>query len=153
MSAKPYGSYPPEVAADRIAQWEGVRYEAYQDSVGVWTIGVGHIGGVQKGDVIDHAEAMRLLASDLKRTVDGLAPHVHIDVTERQFIALTSLAFNIGVSGVVDGCPKLMAALNAGDWEECARQFLDCDKAGGVRLAGLTRRRREEADLFMRGVG
>ena len=149
---KPYGSYPPEVAVNRIAQWEGVCYEAYQDSVGVWTIGVGHTGGVQKGDVIDHAEAMRLLASDLKRTVDGLAPHVKVGVSEGQFIAITSLAFNIGVNGVVNGCPKLMAALNAGDWEECARQFLDCDKAGGIRLSGLTRRRREEADLFMQEV-
>ena len=147
---KPYGSYPAEIAAPYVANWEGMRSEAYQDAVGVWTIGVGHTGGVQKGDVIDHAEAMRLLASDLKRTVDGLAPHVHVDVTEGQFIALTSLAFNLGVSGVVDGCPKLMTALNAGDWSECAQQFLDCDKAGGVRLAGLTRRRREEAELFMR---
>ena len=152
MMTKPYGSYPPEIAAPYVAEWEGMKCEAYQDSVGVWTIGCGHTGGVQKGDVIDHAEAMRLLASDLARTVNGIAPHVKVDVTEGQFIALTSLAFNIGVNGVVNGCPKLMAALNAGDWEECARQFLDCDKAGGKRLSGLTRRRREEAELFLREV-
>ena len=150
---KPYGTYPAEIAAPYVAEWEGMKCEAYQDAVGVWTIGVGHTGGVQKGDKIDHAEAMRLLASDLKRTVDGLAPHVHVDVTEGQFIALTSLAFNLGTSGVVNGCPKLMAALNSGEWKACAREFLDCDKAGGIRLAGLTRRRREEAELFMRGVG
>ena len=150
---KPYGTYPAEIAAPYIAEWEGMKCEAYQDAIGIWTIGCGHTKNVKPGDVVTRAEAMMMLVEDLKETINGLAPHVKVDVSEGQFVALTSLAFNIGVNGVANGCPKLMAALNAGDWAECARQFLDCDKAGGVRLAGLTRRRREEADLFMRGLG
>ena len=147
---KPYGSYPPEVAAPYVAEWEGMKGEAYQDAVGVWTIGCGHTKDVKPGDVVTRAEAMMMLVDDLKETIDGLAPHVHVPVTEGQFIALTSLAFNVGVEGLVGGCPKLMAALNAGKWKECAKEFLDVDHAGGVRLPGLTRRRREEAELFLR---
>ena len=149
---KPYGSYPPEIAAPYVAEWEGVRYEAYQDSVGVWTIGCGHTKDVKPGDVVTRAEAMLMLVDDLKETIDGLAPHVRVEVTEGQFVALTSLAFNIGVEGLVGGCPKLMAAINAGKWKECAKEFLDVDHAGGKKLPGLTRRRHEEAELFLRGV-
>lgn len=147
---KPYGTYPAEIAAPYVAEWEGMKCEAYQDSVGVWTIGCGHTNDVKPGDVVTRAEAMMMLVDDLKETIDGLAPHVRVPVTEGQFIALTSLAFNIGVEGLVGGCPKLMAALNAEDWKACAKEFLDVDKAGGKRLPGLTRRRREEAELFLR---
>lgn len=149
---KPYGSYPPEVAAPYVAEWEGMKCEAYQDAVGIWTIGCGHTKDVKPGDVVTRAEAMLMLVDDLKETIDGIAPHVHVPVTEGQFIALTSLAFNIGVEGLLGGCPKLMAALNAGDMKRCAKEFLDVDHAGGKKLPGLTRRRREEAELFLREV-
>lgn len=152
MMKKLYGTYPAEIAAPYVAEWEGMKCEAYQDAVGVWTIGCGHTKDVKPGDVVTRAEAMMMLVDDLKETIDGLAPHVRVPVTEGQFIALTSLAFNIGVEGLVGGCPKLMAALNAEDWKACAKEFLDVDKAGGIRLSGLTRRRREETELFLRGV-
>ena len=42
-----------------------------------------------------------------------------------------------------------MQALNAGDVEKAAAEFLDIDKANGVRLAGLSRRRQAEAKLFL----
>lgn len=45
--------------------------------------------------------------------------------------------------------PKLMYKLNAGDIEGAAREFLDCDKVGGKRVPGLTRRRRAESRLFL----
>lgn len=147
---KPYGTYPAEIAAPYVAEWEGMKCEAYPDAVGVWTIGCGHTKDVKPGDVVTRAEAMLMLVEDLKETINGLAPHVKVDVSEGQFIALTSLAFNLGVSGVVEKCPKLMRALNSGEWKACAKEFLDCDKAGGQRLSGLTRRRREEAELFLR---
>ena len=62
---------------------------------------------------------------------------------------LLSLAYNVGVDGVVHKCPKLMRAVNDGDTEEAARQFLDVNKANGKVLPGLTRRRQAEAKLFL----
>lgn len=93
-----------------------------------------------------------MLHEDVEEVKRGLAPFVNVHVTEGQFIALVSLAFNVGVSYVVHKCPKLMRALNAGDVEACAHEFLDIDKANGVRLSGLTRRRQSEAKLFLSEV-
>lgn len=149
MSEMPYGDYTPECAADFIAQWEGFRGKAYQCAAGVWTIGFGHTGTVAEGDRITREQAYGCLMSDIQAAMMGLAPYVKRDVTLGQFIALTSLAFNIGPLNVVQKCPKLMRALNAREDEECARQFLDIDKANGVRVEGLTRRRKAEAALFL----
>lgn len=149
MSEKPYAEYAPECAADFIAQWEGFRERAYKCSAGVWTIGFGHTGTVSEGDRITREQAWGCLLSDIRATMMGLAPHVKRPVTAGQFIALTSLAFNVGATYVVEKCPKLMRALNAREDEECARQFLDIDKAAGKRVEGLTRRRQAEAALFL----
>lgn len=149
MSEMPYADYTPECAADFIAQWEGFRERAYKCSAGVWTIGFGHTGTVSEGDRITREQAWGCLLSDIRATMMGLAPHVKRPVTEGQFIALTSLAFNIGATNVSQKCPKLMRALNAHEDEECARQFLDIDKAAGKRVEGLTRRRKAEAALFL----
>lgn len=149
MSELPYSDYAPECAADFIAEWEGFRGKAYQCAAGVWTIGFGHTGTVAEGDRITREQAYGCLISDIRSAMMGLAPHIKRDVTLGQFIALTSLAFNIGALNVVQKCPKLMRALNAREDEECARQFLDIDKANGVRLKGLARRRRAEAALFL----
>ena len=163
MSEMPYSDYAPECAADFIAEWEGFRGKAYQCAAGVWTIGFGHTGTVSKGDRITREQAYGCLISDIRSammglgpyvkrdvTLMGLGPYVKRDVTLGQFIALTSLAFNIGPQNVVQKCPKLMRALNARDDVECAYQFLDIDKANGVRVEGLTRRRKAEAALFLR---
>lgn len=149
MSEMAFEDYTPECAADFIAEWEGFRGKAYQCAAGVWTIGFGHTGTVAEGDRITREQAYGCLLSDIRAVMMGLAPHVKRPVTLGQFIALTSLAFNIGLQNVVQKCPKLMRALNAREDEECARQFLDIDKANGVRLEGLTRRRRAEAALFL----
>ena len=91
-----------------------------------------------------------MLREDVEEVKRGLAPFVNVHVTEGQFIALVSLAFNVGVSYVVHKCPKLMRAVNAGDdEEEAARQFLDVNKANGKVLPGLTRRRQAEAKLYL----
>lgn len=145
-----FGSYPVELAADFIEQWEGFKETAYRCPAGVLTIGFGHTGpDVKEGDVITYREAYDLLVKDLKRYASGMAFWVNVNVTEGQFIALLSLAYNIGVDGVVHKCTKLMRAVNEGNEEEAARQFLDVNKAGGKVLPGLTRRRQAEAKLFL----
>ena len=49
-----------------IFSFEGCRLTAYQDPVGVWTIGVGHTGDVRPGMVIDEATAMAYFKNDIK---------------------------------------------------------------------------------------
>ena len=142
---KPLTAWPVELAADFIEQWEGFRETAYLCPAGVLTIGFGHTGpDVKKGQVVTY-----MLLEDLKRYASGLARWLNVKVTEGQFVALLSLAYNVGVDGVVHKCPKLMRAVNDGDTEEAARQFLDVNKANGKVLPGLTRRRQAEAKLFL----
>lgn len=151
MTRKPYSSYPPELAANFVEQFEGFEERAYRDPVGVLTIGFGHTGAdVKEGDTISYQEGYTLLVKDLKKHVTALAPFVNVPVTEGQFIALTSLAFNVG--SVPSKCPKLLRALNTGDTEGAAEEFLDVVKAKGKVLPGLVRRRKAEAKLFLEGM-
>ena len=144
-----YASYPPELVADFIEQFEGFRERAYRCPAGKLTIGFGHTENVKAGDTVTYTEAYKMLVEDVRRYVDGMSRWVNVPVTEGQFIALTSLAFNVGTDYVVHKCPKLMRDLNTGNTEECARQFLDITKCNGKVLPGLVRRRQAEAKLFL----
>lgn len=146
---KNFGEYAPECAMDFIEAWEGCKLVAYKCPAGIWTIGVGHTKDVTEHDEITYEQARELLRQDVEEVKRGLATFVNVHVTEGQFVALVSLAFNVGVSYVVHQCPRLMRSLNAGDVEQAAHQFLDITKAGGKELPGLVRRRKSEAKLFL----
>lgn len=146
---KNFGEYQPELAMDFIEAWEGCKLTAYKCPAGVWTIGSGHTKDVTEHDEITYEQSRELLRQDIEEVKHGLAPFVNVAATEGQFVALVSLAFNVGVSYVVHECPKLMRALNAGDVEACAHEFLDITKAGSKELPGLVRRRQSEARLFL----
>lgn len=144
-----FASWSAACAAGFIEEWEGRRLVAYRCSAGVLTIGVGHTGGVKEGDTCTDAQADAWLLDDIRSTVRQLAPFVNVSVTKGQFVALVSLAFNVGARYVTHSCPRLMRALNSGDEEECARQFLDITRASGRVVEGLVRRRKAEAALFL----
>lgn len=146
---KNFGEYSAEVAMDFIEAWEGCRLQAYKCPADIWTIGVGHTTDVTEHDEITYEQSRELLRKDIEAVVKALAPFVNVHVTEGQYVALVSLAFNVGASYVVHNCPRLMRALNAGDVEQAAHQFLDITKAGGKELPGLVRRRKSEAKLFL----
>lgn len=133
-----------------IKHFEGLYLKAYQDSVGVWTIGYGHTGlkhndgTVKRGRAISEAEAERLLAYDMAQFERSVASLVKVALTQSQFNALVSFQFNTG--GLKQS--TLLRLLNAGDYAGAAAQFLRWDKAGGRTLAGLSRRRRAERMMF-----
>ena len=142
-------AWPPSCAGQFISDFEGRTNVAYQCSAGVWTIGVGHTTGVHAGMTCTDAQADEWLIEDIRECVEALGRYINRSVTQGQFIALVSLAFNLGPYNVITKCPKLMRALNAGDIEGAAHEFLDCDRVNGKPVAGLTRRRRAESELFL----
>lgn len=75
---------------------EGCRLDAYQDSVGVWTIGTGHASGVVPGMTITREEADALLAEDLARFEKCINDNVRVALEQYEFDALVSWAFNVG---------------------------------------------------------
>ncbi|MBD8555570.1 lysozyme [Rhizobium sp. CFBP 8762] len=135
-----------------IAEHEGNMLTAYQDSVGVWTIGVGHTSAagapvVTKGMKITAAQSDEILSRDLANTEKEVRDLLKVSVTQNEFDALVSLGFNIG--GTALGKSTLIRKLNAGDWAGAADQFLVWNKAKGRVLAGLTKRRKAERTLFL----
>jgi lysozyme len=132
-------------------QFEGLRLQAYQDSVGVWTIGYGHTGpDVQPGMTITQAQAAALLQQDVASSVSCVNGAVTVDLQQNQFDALVDFAFNLGC-GALRGS-TLLKMVNAGDFAGAAGQFGRWVNAGGKPLPGLVKRRAAEAALFAGGA-
>jgi lysozyme len=143
-----------------IKEFEGCKLSAYQCPAGVWTIGIGstHYGDgtpVTKNRTLpNEGAAMALLAATIGK-YEKAVNDVGVELTQNEFDACVSLAYNIGIGDKIVGksgfCNStLVKMLKAGDDKaEIAKQFLRWDKAGGKPLAGLTRRRNAEAELFL----
>jgi GH24 family phage-related lysozyme (muramidase) len=130
-----------------LKSFEGLRLEAYQDPVGVWTIGYGTTTGVRPGMVITEAEAESLLRRDLARFENAVADLVNVPVNDNQFSALVSFTYNVGEGALASS--TLLRLLNQRDYSGTADQLLRWNRAGGAELPGLTRRRRAERALFL----
>lgn len=141
-----FGTFDPAVAVDFVKKFEGCKLEAYRCPAGVWTIGVGHTEGVQSGDTITQAEADKLLEGDLRKIAAALNPYVNVPVTKGMYIALISLAFNVGPAAVKKS--TLLLRLNHGDYAAAADEFPKWSFANGVLMPGLKRRRQAERELF-----
>jgi lysozyme len=130
-------------------QFEGCKLTAYQDSVGVWTIGYGHTGTFAvQGKTITQDFADRLLLADIAKFEAGVLKLVRAAINQNQFDALVDFSFNLGLGNL--GSSTLLKKLNAGDYKGAAEEFLKWDKAGGKVLAGLTKRRAAERALFLK---
>ena len=128
-------------------RFEGLRLQAYQDSVGVWTIGYGHTSpDVHAGLTITGQQAKILLAADVAWAVACVNKAVTSAINQNQFDALVDFTFNLGCASLVQS--TLLRLLNASDFAAAAPQFLRWNKAGGKVLKGLTLRRQAEMDLF-----
>ena len=131
-----------------IKHYEGCRLEAYLCPAKVWTIGYGHTGPeVKKGMKITQEEAERLLLQDLEKFEFGLHGLLTVQVTQGQFDALVSFAFNLGL-GALRGS-TLLKKLNVGNVKGAADQFLLWVNAAGKVLPGLQKRRQDERALFL----
>ena len=129
-----------------IKEFEGLELKAYLCPARVWTIGYGSTGAhVKPGMVITEAEAERLLRDDLERFERAVAKTCP-ESTDNQFAAMVSLAFNVGEAAFARS--TLAKLHNAKAYKGAADEFLKWNKAGGKVLAGLSRRRARERDLY-----
>ena len=135
-----------------IKQFEGCKLLAYQDSVGVWTIGYGWtqpVDGkpIRAGMTIKQETAERLLKTGLVSYESDVSRLVKVGLTQGQFDALVSFTYNLGARSL--STSTLLRKLNAGDYAGASDEFLRWNKAGGKVLNGLTRRREAERALFL----
>lgn len=131
-----------------IKNYEGLRLIAYKCPAGKTTVGYGHVNESMKvGTKITEAEANRLLIGDLEKFETGVSSYVKVALNENQFSALVSFAFNCGLAALYTS--TLLKKLNEADYIGAADEFLRWDKCNGKPLAGLTKRRKAERDLFL----
>lgn len=140
-----------------------VKLDPYLDPIQIWTIGWGHAitmdnrflkGPADKPrvkamfkDGITIEEATLLLKSDLLKTCRGVEAIVKVPISDNQFAALVSFAFNAGLANLTKS--TLLRLVNERNFADAALEFAKWNKAGGQVLKGLTRRRAAEAQLFL----
>ena len=129
-----------------IKKYEGLRLEAYKCPAGVWTIGYGHTKGVVKGTKITKEEAEELLKQDVS-IVELQVVNTVGRLSACKIDALVSFAYNVGVAAFRNStlCRKVKA--NSDD-PAIRNEFMKWIYAGGKKLQGLERRRKEEADVY-----
>ena len=137
-----------------IKQFEGCRYSPYRDSVGLWTVGYGHLIGDGKslpsGDnrVFTQKEIDDFLVNDLMHVESGISVLIRVPITQNQFDALCSFCYNLGVGTLQKS--TLLKDINLSLWDAAANDILKFHFAGGVSLPGLVKRRQAEHDLFIK---
>jgi lysozyme len=144
----------PQLALDFLQRAESCRLNAYQDSVGVWTIGYGHTGvEVKEGLAISNRRARAWLMADASEAAEQLAkqldPSVLAELSDHQYAALISFTYNLGAR------PNwtIWKVVNARAFEQTPAQIVRFDKvrtASGApkTLPGLTHRRAAEVALW-----
>ncbi len=136
-----------------IKDFEGFEADPYKDVAGIWTIGFGSIYGqagkrvTQDHPSITRDQAVELMARDLQRTEDRVARLIKVPVTENQFAALCSFAYNVGTGAFQRSTARMK--LNRQDYLGCANELLRWKYAGKKVVQGLLRRREAERQLFL----
>jgi len=136
---------------DLIKEFEGFRTDAYLCPANVLTIGYGHTSAagpptVKKGMKVTRAKAEQILRDDLQTFENGVERAVKRKLTQGQFDALVSFAYNCGIGALQKS--TLLKRVNAGDFDRVPAEFMKWTRAGGRELPGLVRRRRAEARLW-----
>ena len=136
-----------------IKEFEGLSLKPYLDVVNIPTIGWGNTfyeDGTKvtlKDQPVTKERANELLEVVANRDfADKIFPAIKVKVTQSQFDAMVSLAYNIGTGAFLKS--TLLKKVNAGDFAGAGEEFLRWNKALGKEVLGLTKRREREKQLF-----
>lgn len=141
-----------QIGINLIKEFEGCRLTAYQDEVGVWTIGYGitnsdkSITGttIKQGLKISQSTAEKWLEESLNKKYLPLVMKydTRYGWNQNEIDALVSFAYNIGSIDQLTANGSRSRAI-------IAKKMLEYNKAGGTIYRGLTRRREAERKLFL----
>lgn len=118
---------------------EGLKPNCYQDSVGLWTIGVGHLLGSERRMIsLTQDEIDALLEKDIQNAIkivwkyvpeslywdgDSGGPGSFGPSNQSRYRALVNMAFNLGDR--LGGFVKFLAAVNKHDWQTAATEMMN----------------------------
>lgn len=145
-----------KAGADLIKSFEGCKLDAYKCSANKTTIGYGNTyyedgSLVQMGDRITQERAESLFELIADSFASKVKPLITSNVNSNQFDSLVSFAYNCGIGNLKSS--TLLRKVNANPNDPTIRaEFEKWNKASGKVLAGLTRRRKAEADLYFKSI-
>ena len=131
-----------------IKQFEGFSPQPYLCPAGKWTVGYGHLihPGEDYSEGLDEASAEGLLRKDTASTERAVCHLVKVVLTQGQFDALVSFAYNVGVGAF--STSNLLKSLNLSLFGAAAAEFPRWCHVGGKPMAGLLKRRLAERAMF-----
>lgn len=135
-----------------IKSFEGFRARATRLPDGAWIVGFGHTASAREGLRVTRADAELVLRHhDLKPIEDLINERVLTPLTQNEFDALVSFAFNIGPDAFLES--NVLALLDSGERLQAAEGMTAWRKGrvdGDVRVVdALVRRRAAEKALFL----
>ena len=144
-----------QATLDLVKRFEGLSLTCYLCPAMVWTIGYGAIRDLAGAKVSSHTAAITksqandLLQRDLTQAARQVDIFVQIPLSDNQRGALISFVYNLGPTRFRSS--TLRKRINTGDWDDVPDQMLRWVYGGGKKLAGLERRRKAEALLWLEG--
>lgn len=146
------GSAIAAAAIAVVSTFEGLRTKAYLDPVSIPTVCFGETRGVKMGDSYTVAQCKEMLGDSLKEFETGMRACMKQpdQVPAGAYVASLSITYNIGTGAFCKS--TLLRKLNAGDVRGACDEFRKWDKAAGIRLPGLTKRRLAERALCLNGL-
>lgn len=132
-----------------VGPWEGLRLNPYKDIVGVWTVCYGETRGIERR-AYTRAECEAMLTEGIGQFHAEVRKCIHKPLTQGQWVAVTSLAYNVGSPRVCGSTlvRKINAGAQAKDW---CPELLRWNRAGGKVVRGLTNRRQAEYKVCIGG--
>lgn len=140
-----------------IKSFEGLRLNAYVDpATGGEPITIGYgttiYNGVQKvklGDKITEPQAEAFLQYDLNKFAEKVRPLITKSLSDNQFGAIVSFTYNVGIGNLKSS--TLLKKVNVSPNDiSIVTEFAKWNKAAGKVMAGLTRRRTAESNLYFK---
>ena len=135
-----------EDGLELIKKFEGCETTAYQDSVGVWTIGFGHTKGVEEGQTCSIEDAESMLADEMDEYEGYINNMVKVELQQHEFDSLVAWVYNLGPTNLSES--TMLKVLNGGQFDRVPDEMNRWTRAGGEILEGLVRRRQAESLMF-----
>lgn len=108
-----------------LERHEGRRNKLYKDSVGLWTIGVGHLIDPSRGGKISDNAVNFILDEDIAAAVESLEIYPWVtNLSEPRKAAMIDLVFNLGAGGLAKFV-KFLTAMSKGDWQDAANELVN----------------------------
>lgn len=137
-----------QAGLDLLKSFEGCKLVVYKDIIGILTVGYGHTGpDITAGSTWTQEQCDEALETDLLKFKNGVYDLLDVSLTDNQYSALVCFSYNVGLTDLKNS--HLLKYVNSKDFNLASEEFKRWDRAGGVEVPGLLRRRLAERSLFL----